>query len=321
MKTAVIIPVTRSNPHLFESLETLHALYANENVEVIVLPNQAETLPHCRVIPTGPLGPGDKRDIGAKATDADILAFLDDDAYPTKDWLEHSLRHFQNETICGVAGPALTPPHDPFWARVSGSFFVTPFGGGNTERYWPGEQTRDVDDWPTVNLLVRREDFLKVGGFQTAFWPGEDTKLCRDLVYELKKRIVYEPQALVFHHRREGLKRHLRQVGRYGLHRGFFTKKYPETSMRLSYFVPTLFTLAMLIGVLALPLFPWPLSSILFLYGLGCLASSLIIFRREKSARIAVASIPYTFLSHVVYGWNFFRGAVLTRDLRSTLRA
>ncbi len=34
---------------------------------------------------------------------------------------------------------------------------------------------------------------------------------------------------------------HLRQLGRYAFHRGYFVKRFPATSRKLSYFVPTAF--------------------------------------------------------------------------------
>jgi hypothetical protein len=74
----------------------------------------------------------------------------------------------------------------------------------------------------------------------------KDTKLCHDLVYKNKKKILYVPNMIVWHSRREGLASHLKQIGGYGIHRGYFVKKYPQTSLRLKYFIPTLFFLFVL---------------------------------------------------------------------------
>ena len=52
-----------------------------------------------------------------------------------------------------------------------------------------------------------------------------DTKLCLDIVYELGKKIVYEPKAVVYHHRRRLFKEHLNQISNYALHRDFFVEK------------------------------------------------------------------------------------------------
>lgn len=106
-----------------------------------------------------------------------------------------------------------------------------------------GRVLRDVDDYPSCNLFVRTALLRSFGGYRTDFWPGEDTLLCRSIVCDAKKRIVYDPWTLVYHHRRRLFGPHLRQLGRYGFHRGYFVKRFPENSFHLAYFVPTLFAL------------------------------------------------------------------------------
>ncbi|MBQ5511265.1 MAG: hypothetical protein IIT94_09040, partial [Prevotella sp.] len=81
---------------------------------------------------------------------------------------------------------------------------------------------------------------------------GEDTLLCEDIVYGQGKRLVYDPWAIVYHHRRRLFGPHLRQLGRYAFHRGYFVKKSPKTSFKLSYFVPSLFVLGLVAGGAAL---------------------------------------------------------------------
>ena len=55
-----------------------------------MLPDYAEELPENRVrmLPTGPVKPSDKRNIGVNAAKGEVVAFIDGDAYPAKDWLK-----------------------------------------------------------------------------------------------------------------------------------------------------------------------------------------------------------------------------------------
>jgi hypothetical protein len=46
------------------------------------------------------------------------------------------------------------------------------------------------------------------------------------------------------------LAKHLLQVGNYGYHRGFFARHYPENSRKLTYFIPTLFVIFLIISTL-----------------------------------------------------------------------
>ena len=214
-----------------------------------------------------------------------------------------------------MGGPAQTPPSDPFWARASGAMFLSPFSGGFPTRYLPLPPRHFVDDWPSVNLIVRREAFESVGGFDNQFWPGEDTKFCLDLVHKTGGRILYLPEMLVWHHRRQGLAKHLRQVGNYGLHRGFFARNHPETSRRLKYFVPTLWLLFLVPGVFLLPCAVWSLGIKLYL---ASLVLSLADIARHEPLDVTLASLPYIVLTHLWYGWRFARGW-FSKDLKSSL--
>jgi len=71
-----------------------------------------------------------------------------------------------------------------------------------------------------------------------------------DIVSGLRMKIIYDPEVLVWHHRRELFWPHLKQIGNYALHRGKFAKEFPETSLRLSYFVPTIFLVFLIAGTL-----------------------------------------------------------------------
>lgn len=324
MRVDIIIPVKQINHYIYKSIpEILNLDYGDYGI--IILPDtfNGESFPKTRIISTGCIGPAQKRDLALRHSRADILAFLDDDSYPRRDWLKNAVRHFDDPNIAAVGGPAVTPPEDSFWQRVSGAVFLTKIGGGCPERYWPIGIVREVDDWPSVNLLVRRDVFEKIGGFNCAYWPGEDTKLCLDII-KMGKKILYDPDVFVWHHRREGLIKHLKQVGRYGLHRGFFAKRFPETSRRFKYFLPSLFVIFIAIGI---PLHIWnnPIFSGLYYTGVGIYLFALIfaffqIQSKEKKVAISLVSLLYIFLTHIWYGIRFLQGYLFTRDLKSKLR-
>lgn len=327
---SVIIPVKEINGYLRE--ETVPALQRQtcNNLEIIILPDKKskEVFLKTKIIPSWPkTGPADKRDIGAKLAKGEFLAFLDDDSYPEMSWLENALNIFEKEPklglIAAVCGPSLTPPNDNMLRKVSGHVWSSWLGSGGAGTYrCEVECQREVDDFPSVNFIVRRKDFEKLGGFDSKFWPGEDTKLCHDIVYKLGKKIIYSPKVLVYHHRREIFGKHLKQISRYAVHRGHFARTLPRTSFRLGYFIPTFFVIGLLSGfVLSFfsPILKFIYLLVLLVYVLALFQASFRVFMKEKNIVISLLVIPAIFLTHLYYGVLFARG-YLTPKLESVYK-
>jgi len=322
-EVSVIIPLRAPNAYLWEALGGLDEV-DYPDLEIIVLPDQLSQdcawagKGEVTFVPTGQMFPGEKRDFGVRRSSGEILAFLDDDTYPTKEWLRFAVPHFADLSVGAVGGPAVTPPSDSLLQQASGLVYQSRLGGGNyAYRYIPKEQ-RDVDDYPTCNLLVRRKTFETAGGFDTNFWPGEDTKLCLTIVRELDLRIVYEPAAMVYHHRRPLFKGHLGQVRSYALHRGYFAKRFPETSLRLSYFLPTMLVAGMLFGGLLALL--WSPFRVWFALGIGVYFGAVFVSAASSSRELNKLWLtPLVALgiiaTHIVYGIWFVVG-LLTPKLR-----
>ncbi|MFZ2188024.1 MAG: glycosyltransferase [Candidatus Moraniibacteriota bacterium] len=327
IKYSFIIPVKEVNDYIRESVPKILEI-AREDYEIIIYPDHgyetAETWPKTKQIASG-RGPAVKRNLAVRDALGDFLVFIDDDSYPRKDILDILDEDFSDESIAAVGGPAITPGSDSFLQKVSGAVFLSHLSGGFPERYVPIGEKHLVVDWPTVNLTVRKSAFLKAGGFDCNFWPGEDTKFCLDVIDKLKEnnKILYDPNVIAWHHRREGLLRHLKQVGSYGIHRGFFAKKYPKTSFKLRYFIPSLF-LCYVVGGLFLGLFSIDLK-ILYLLGWICYALAMLIVlfditRRQKNLPVALYALIYVFLTHLVYGARFLQGFLFTKNLKSKFR-
>ncbi|MCX6000368.1 MAG: glycosyltransferase, partial [Chloroflexi bacterium] len=283
--------------------------------EILLLPDEPPdtAFPGVRVIPTGPVGPSEKRDLALNHASGEILAFIDDDAYPAKSWLKEAVKHFQDDNVAAVGGPAVTPPDDSLLRRASG-FVLSSFMGSASMvlRYVPRKE-RTVDDCPSCNFLIRKSVFRELGGFNSLFWPGEDTKLCLEITHRLHKEIIYDPRVLVYHHRRKLFGPHLKQVWRYAVHRGYFAKKFPETSRRVSYLLPSIFFLGVIFGLPASflnPMLRTVFLTVVSLY-LGLALLSSLPARDIRAVPLVFSGIVAT---HLTYGAGFLRG-LLTRRL------
>jgi GT2 family glycosyltransferase len=283
------------------------------------LPDYGESLSdsRVRVLPTGPVKPSDKRNIGVNAAKGEIVAFIDGDAYPDRDWLKNSIKYFDDPKVAAVGGPGLTPETDNTMQKASGEILSSFIGAGPLSFRHSAKIRRKCDDLQTVNLIVRRSTFESIGGFDSSYWPGEDTKFCLDLVHGLGMEALYAPDVVVYHHRRVLFRPHLKQIAGYGLHRGYFSKKFPETSRRPLYFIPSLLLLGLpailLLGYLdeSLRLLSiFPLLAYVLLVGIG----AVIIGYRKRSPNLVGPVFLGAVATHVWYGAYFLRG-LLSRKI------
>jgi len=319
---SIIIPFKTISNFLEETLTYINKL-AFRKFEVILLPDSKITLSTenykypLKIIPTGEVSPAVKRDIGAKHAKGRFLAFIDDDAYPAHDWLDVAYDIFSSRPeVSAIGGPAITPPSDSLWAKVSGAVFLSRFSGGFPERYWPIPPERFVDDWPSVNFIVRKKIFDEIGGFKSEYWPGEDTYFCREII-KRNGKILYSPKLIVWHHRRSTFRKHLRQIGNYALHRGYFAKKFPENSRKLKFFIPSIWACSSILSLAFLKkakIFPLSLHSI---YAVNLMLAVNDI-RKKAGWKIALLSPLYIVPTHYWYGIKFVQG-FFKKNLKSRL--
>jgi GT2 family glycosyltransferase len=160
---------------------------------------------NCRMIPTkvflqSRLRPGAQaaRNKAAQETEADILLFIDDDVDPDPGLVEAHLENYRDPSIHAVAGFYLEPGETETSLAKDGIWW-RPLT--KVERY-PASYTQRVDSalWPSCNGSIRREVFLKLGGFDENYRYTllDDT----DLAVRMQRagyRCVHDPKARLFH--------------------------------------------------------------------------------------------------------------------------
>jgi glycosyltransferase involved in cell wall biosynthesis len=276
--------------------------------EVVVASDQPfERLPEAVVqVATGSptdTSPAEKRDAAFAAATGDVLAYVDDDAYPRQDWLSNAARHFR-DAVQAVGGPGLTPPDSPWAERVGGAVYESPAGSAFLRYRFVPRPARRTSDFPAYNLLVRRQALEVVGGWGTTFYGGEDTVLCLKLA-ELGWLVHYAPDVVVYHQRRPILRPHLRQVANVGRHRGYFVRAFPATSRKLLYALPALAPAALPLGVVFIKKQP-VIGGLLVAGAYGLVALETL---RRHSPSVALATPAVAAMHHVAYGSAFLRGA------------
>ena len=234
---SIIIPCKEVDQYTRECIEGCKQLDYS-NFEIISLTRFFdEMIAGVNVIPTGPLSPGYKRNMGVKNSNGEFCAFIDNDAYPRSDWLTNALKYFKDPQVGGVGGPGLTPEEDGLLQKAGGYVFSS-FMVGNLSSRYRTKSCFESDDIHSCNFIARKSVIEEAGGWNEKYWPGEDTLMCL-AIRKIGKKLIESSDVVVYHHRRSLFKPHLKQVSRFGEHRGFFAKRFPENSVKLTYFFPS----------------------------------------------------------------------------------
>jgi cellulose synthase/poly-beta-1,6-N-acetylglucosamine synthase-like glycosyltransferase len=313
---SIIIPCKEIDDYTIECVNHCKKL-EYDNYEIILLPdnnpdNLTQDLKGIAIVPTGNSTPGKKRNIGIKYAKGEICAFIDSDARPEKNWLKNALPYFNNPEVAAVGGPGITPPEDSLMQKASGYILSSFIVGGLSSRYKNTGDVKESDDIHSCNFIARKSIVEEIG-WNEKYWPGEDSLMCLEIKKQGKK-IVEAPNVIVYHHRRPLFKAHLKQISRFGLHRGFFAKKYPENSLKLTYFLPSLLILFLAFGAIISYFYP-TFRAIYFSLLLAYLTLTLVNAYLAKDIKLLFPVWVGTILTHITYGTYFLIG-LAKRELK-----
>ena len=220
---SIIIPCKDVDDYTRECIEYCGRL-DYPNFEIILLPDYStEAIDGVKVIATGPVAPGVKRNIGVKSSNGEFCAFIDNDAYPRSDWLTNALKYFEDPQVGGVGGPGLTPEADGFMQKAGG-YVLSSFMVGNLSSRYKTKSCFESDDIHSCNFIARKAIIEEAGGWNEKYWPGEDTLMCL-AIKKLGKKLIESSDVVVYHHRRSLFKPHLKQVSRFGEHQRILCQK------------------------------------------------------------------------------------------------
>lgn len=258
--------------------------------------------------------PGIKRDACVQRSKGDVLIFIDDDVIPPKYWLQKAHDIFEKDAaIAALGGPGLLPPKVNYWEQVFDATLTTWLGSGSFTYRFQKEPARTVDDFPSMNLMIRKKIFMKAGGFDNGYWPGEDSKLLDKFKERDGGYIYYHPDVEVYHHRRDALLGHLEQYKNYGKMRGLFAAQGDANSIHTIFVIPALFTLylaSLIASFVIIPQLVFILSIPLYFY----LALLFYVFLKTStvtySVIVGLGAMFVLPLTHLTYGTWYIAGYV-----------
>ncbi len=195
-----------------------------------VLPAELRDQPRVRILRSpGNRGPAAARNQATSRSDAEFIAFIDDDVDADEGWLEALLDRMQATSGDPVViGPLLAPPdwRPTPWNRWVAAKLAVEYGRMQTEVYAPTWR-----QFFTGNALVRRECILSAGGFNESLRRAEDIELGMRLS-RLGCTFVFEPAAKGWHYANRSREAWLSNADSYASVDMTIDSLYPELGWR-----------------------------------------------------------------------------------------
>ncbi len=174
-----------------------------------------------RLISTGNRGLSNARNTGLQAAQGEIVAYIDDDAYPDPHWLTHLATTFLHTSHVGVGGPHLTPDNNGWMADCVAN------APGGPVHVLLGD--RGAEHISGSNMAFRKSTLQSIGGFDPRYRAtGEDVDVC----WRLQQRgwtLGFQTSAVVWHHRYHSVRAYWNQQKAYGCAEVLLEEKWPLT--------------------------------------------------------------------------------------------
>ena len=301
-KISVIIPVKNEEAKIERCLEAIF----NQTIkpcEVIVVDGHStdKTVENAKKFPVKVVYEdygtvGGARQVGIENAKGGFIAFTDADCIPEKDGLENLINEF-GDGIVGVGGGTKNIGKG-LWENSIALALDSFLGSANSVQDRVFAKKRFVKSISGCNSLYRKEDLLKIGGFNCALSINEDTELNKRLTKIGK--LLYTPNAIVLHNQDRSLRDFAKRNYLFGYGRG------KNKLWDLQVIPPILGLITLLLLFVSLKAFLF----MIFLYAFILLCFDFKIFMKVKKAQYLV-SIPIVFvIEHLFYAMGFWRGVI-----------
>ena len=277
--------------------------------------------PEClEIIETIGQHPSTQRNRAAEIAQGELLYFLDNDSLVAPTLFRQIARHYaERPHVAAVGGPNVTPATDSAFQQLVGHALASPFAHASmAARYVPSGSVREAGEQELIlcNLSIRRDIFLREGGFNEELYPNEEN----EFITRLRRkgyRFLYDPDAFVSRSRRTHVGAFMRQMFGYGRGRARQTIVEGFSRHSLLFFLPA----ALLLYLLAAPVliqnmgcsgwFPG------IVYGIGAAASAVLHCGWRQRQWKFVPLLPLCYLlMHVSYGLGLLYGFAAPRPPR-----
>ena len=262
--------------------------------------------------------PSIQRNRAAEVATGDILYFLDDDSIPQPGLFRQVAPLFLDDRVAAVSGPNLAAATGSILERAVGTVLGSRFGTYRIKaRYTADGEMREASETDIIlcNLCMRREFFLRCGGFNELLYPNEENELFRRIRQRHPDvRILYDPDAAVFRQRPRSIRGYVRKIFNYGRGRMLQTMVRPDPRSAVFLLPSCLLLYLAALPFLVTKLGGWPLVPLGVYAALDVLAALGHGFGERSLRMVLLLAVLYP-LTHLSYAAGLLFEA-LARMLR-----
>jgi len=234
MEISVIVPVYNGGLKVRRCIRALQRQKTKRAYEIIIVDDGSTDGSlngfrgnSVRVLRQDNLGPATARNLGVENACGDVILFTDADCEPLDDWVEQMVCCLDDRCISGVKGTYLTRQEDIVARFVQAEYEA---------KYERMESDPYIDFIDTYAAGFRKEDFMAVGQYDTRFPTAsvEDQEFSFRM-WEKGGRMVFNPEAQVYHTHSDTLWHYMRKKFRIGFWKIPVLRRHPKKITRDSH--------------------------------------------------------------------------------------